>query len=103
MYENKNLGNRFVETDSLNGKDPYSASKVGAEAVVSAFRSLNGNESIPKIVSFRAGNVIGGGDWADNRIVPDCVRAWSSGETVTVRSLFKFHGCQCVTREEGDS
>jgi len=86
VYENQNLGHRFVETDSLFGKDPYSASKVGAEAVVSAFRSLNDNGSIPKIVSFRAGNVIGGGDYAENRLIPDLIKSIEKNEALEIRN-----------------
>lgn len=96
VYENKNLGNRFVETDSLNGKDPYSASKVGAEAVVSAFRSLNGNESIPKIVSFRAGNVIGGGDYAENRLIPDLIRSIEKNQALEIRNPYSTRPWQHV-------
>jgi CDP-glucose 4,6-dehydratase len=96
VYENQNLGNRFVETDSLIGKDPYSASKVGAEAVVSAFRSLNRNESIPKIVSFRAGNVIGGGDYAENRLIPDLIRSIEKNQALEIRNPYSTRPWQHV-------
>ena len=96
VYENQNLGNRFVETDALIGKDPYSASKVGAEAVVSAFRSLNGNESIPKIVSFRAGNVIGGGDYAENRLIPDLIRSIENNQRLEIRNPYSTRPWQHV-------
>ena len=77
----------YREQDALGGKDPYSASKGGAELVVktyyhSWFKKPGSNV---KLVSVRAGNVIGGGDWAENRIVPDCIRAWSSQKAVSIR------------------
>jgi CDP-glucose 4,6-dehydratase len=77
----------YRETDHLGGDDPYSGSKACAELLChsyyhSFFKHING----PCIATARAGNVIGGGDWAANRIVPDCVRAWSSGLAVAIRS-----------------
>jgi CDP-glucose 4,6-dehydratase len=86
VYRNNNLGRRFIEADPLEGNDPYSASKVAAESVVSAWRSINHENELPKILSLRAGNVIGGGDFADNRIMPDLVRGMISGEPFTVRN-----------------
>ena len=75
----------YRETDHLGGYDPYSASKAGAEIVAhSYFRS-----GLPVDIyaaTARAGNVIGGGDWAEDRIVPDCVRAWTNGNPVSIRS-----------------
>jgi len=70
----------YVEDAFLGGKDPYSASKACAELVTRAWPGLE----VP-VATARAGNVIGGGDWARNRLVPDLVRAWSSSEVVTVR------------------
>ena len=86
VYRNDNLGRAFVETDPLEGKDPYSASKVGAEAAVSAWQQIQKVSGGPKVVSVRAGNVIGGGDWAENRLIPDLVRGFISGETVEIRN-----------------
>ena len=86
VYSNENLGKRFIETDALEGKDPYSASKVGAEAVVSAFQSLGKVTKIPKIVSFRAGNVIGGGDFAENRLIPDIIRSIERNSVLEIRN-----------------
>ncbi len=86
-YENMEWEYGYRETDQLGGKDPYSASKACAEIAISSYvRSffLNGDQQ--KIASTRAGNVIGGGDWAMDRIVPDCIRSWAKGETVIVRS-----------------
>ncbi len=78
----------YRETDALGGDDPYSASKGAAELVVKAYAKsfFSGLESQVKVASARAGNVIGGGDWAEDRIVPDCIRAWSNDETVKIRN-----------------
>jgi CDP-glucose 4,6-dehydratase len=88
VYDNVEWKWGYRESDHIGGKDPYSASKGGAEMVVKTyFRSFFSKpESNIKIAVGRAGNVIGGGDWADNRIVPDCMRAWSKNLPVTVRN-----------------
>ncbi len=85
-YENPGAGTAFREGDPLGGHDPYSASKACAEVVTAACRrSFFGAASTVRIASARAGNVIGGGDWADDRLVPDCVRAIVAGREVVVR------------------
>jgi CDP-glucose 4,6-dehydratase len=78
----------YRETDSLGGKDPYSASKGAAELMIKsyAFSYFMNPQSCIKVSSVRAGNVIGGGDWAENRIVPDCIRAWLENKPVDIRS-----------------
>jgi CDP-glucose 4,6-dehydratase len=78
----------YRENDVLGGPDPYSASKGAAELVFkSYFKSyFSKSTSNIRIASARAGNVIGGGDWAQSRIVPDCVRAWSENSTVQLRN-----------------
>lgn len=86
VYENLNTGKRFVETDSLKGKDPYSASKVGTEAVVSAWKQLAEVMGDTKVHSVRAGNVIGGGDLAANRLLPDVIRSIKTGESLSIRN-----------------
>ena len=86
VYENKNTGQRFLENDPLRGKDPYSASKVGTEAVVAAWQQISKVKGGPRVISFRAGNVIGGGDLADDRIIPDLVRAYESGTIAAIRN-----------------
>ena len=88
VYENQEWVWGYKETDQLGGKDPYSASKAMAElAVKSLLNSFFGTSSNNKYIGIaRVGNVIGGGDWAKNRIVPDCVRAWATGENPTIRS-----------------
>ena len=75
VYKNENTGHKFIETDPLGGKDPYSSSKVATENVVSAWQQISRMQSGPKVISVRAGNVIGGGDFAKNRIIPDLVRS----------------------------
>jgi CDP-glucose 4,6-dehydratase len=86
VYRNDNAGHTFVETDPLAGKDPYSASKVGAEAVVAAWQQLAKVYGGPSVVSVRAGNVIGGGDFADNRIIPDLIRGVITGSLIEIRN-----------------
>lgn len=78
----------YREHDALGGKDPYSASKGAAELVIKTyFHSYFSKPGSPvKLVSVRAGNVIGGGDWAESRIVPDCVKAWSRQQAVKIRN-----------------
>jgi CDP-glucose 4,6-dehydratase len=86
VYRNDNSGRAFVETDPLEGKDPYSASKVGTEAVVAAWQQIAKVSGGPRVVSVRAGNVIGGGDFAKDRIIPDLVRSAISGKPVQIRN-----------------
>jgi CDP-glucose 4,6-dehydratase len=86
VYRNSNEGFDFVETDPLQGHDPYSASKVAAESAVDTWRKIAQQAGGPQIVSVRAGNVIGGGDWSENRLIPDLVRGFSKPETVEIRS-----------------
>jgi CDP-glucose 4,6-dehydratase len=86
VYKNESNGRAFIETDALEGKDPYSASKVGTEAVVAAWQQIANVSGGPKVVSVRAGNVIGGGDFAENRIIPDLIRGVMSGNLVEIRN-----------------
>ena len=86
-YENVEWEYGYREIDRLGGKDPYSASKACAEIAFSAYyRSFFANSDNPKVATTRAGNVIGGGDWAEDRIVPDCIRAWSQKKKAIVRN-----------------
>jgi CDP-glucose 4,6-dehydratase len=86
VYENREWAHAYRETDRLGGHDPYSASKAACELLVKSYqKSFLGNSDI-HIGTARAGNVIGGGDWADNRITPDLVRALEKGETLNVRN-----------------
>jgi CDP-glucose 4,6-dehydratase len=86
VYRNDNSGRVFVETDPLEGKDPYSASKVGTESVVAAWQQIAQVSGGPKVISVRAGNVIGGGDFAANRIIPDLIRGVMTNEPVEIRN-----------------
>lgn len=87
-YDNLEWVWGYRETDSMGGPDPYSASKGAAElAIRSHIKSYFPKASSKvRIASARAGNVIGGGDWSADRIVPDCVKAWSQGKTVALRN-----------------
>ncbi len=86
-YDNVEWVWGYRETDPLGGPDPYSASKGAAElAIRSYLRSFFPRDGAVRIGIGRAGNVIGGGDWAEDRIVPDCVRAWGKGEMVALRN-----------------
>ncbi|MGO9320176.1 MAG: CDP-glucose 4,6-dehydratase [Solirubrobacteraceae bacterium] len=87
-YENPAGGSRrFVEDDPLGGSDPYSSSKACAELVARAYRrSFFSGQGSPRLGTARAGNVIGGGDWGEDRLVPDTVRAVESGEPLQVRN-----------------
>lgn len=90
-YENKEQVFGYKETDSLGGYDMYSSSKACCEILIDSFRSSFFNKSkynIHKkdISSVRAGNVIGGGDWSDYRLIPDCIKAFENNEKVTIRS-----------------
>ena len=76
----------YRETDALGGHDPYSGSKSCAELVAHSYYHSFIRHTPTQIATTRAGNVIGGGDWAADRIVPDCIRAWSNKESVVVRS-----------------
>jgi CDP-glucose 4,6-dehydratase len=87
-YDNVEWVWGYRETDAIGGPDPYSASKGSAElAIKSHIRSFFPKDSsLVRVASARAGNVIGGGDWSSDRIVPDCVKAWSKNEKVRLRN-----------------
>jgi CDP-glucose 4,6-dehydratase len=87
-YENPGRGTgAFLEGDPLGGSDPYSSSKACAELATAAYRkSFFNAEQAPRVATARAGNVIGGGDWGEDRLVPDAVRAVASGAPLPVRN-----------------
>ncbi|MFH1618765.1 MAG: CDP-glucose 4,6-dehydratase [bacterium] len=97
-YENRERRQGYRETEPMGGRDPYSSSKGCSELVTSAYRnsffarspSLRFSDSRLRncagVASARAGNVIGGGDWAENRLIPDCIRAVLKGKTIIVRN-----------------
>jgi len=91
VYENKETDYAYKETDSLGGYDPYSASKAAVEIVVSSycnsfFNTNNFDNHRKAIATARAGNVIGGGDWATDRIFPDVIRALQANQPVAIRN-----------------
>lgn len=93
-YENDNVKKEFFESDRMGGSDPYSASKGMVElAVASYIRSFPSDKNISSV---RAGNVIGGGDFADNRIIPDCMRALMSGNKILIRNPYHIRPWQHV-------
>jgi CDP-glucose 4,6-dehydratase len=85
-YENLETGHAYREGDPLGGYDPYSSSKACAEIVTAAYRrSFFASDGRCQIATARAGNVIGGGDWSDDRLLPDLVRGFLQGEAVRIR------------------
>ncbi len=91
-YENKEVLYGYKETDPLGGNDPYSSSKACSEIITHAYRhsffnpEQYGSKHNVAIATVRAGNVIGGGDWAEDRLVPDCVKALSQNKTIILRN-----------------
>jgi CDP-glucose 4,6-dehydratase len=86
-YDNREQGRPFVEDDPKGGHDPYSSSKGCAELVADAYtRSFFTDGRGPRLGSARAGNVIGGGDWGEDRLIPDIVRAALAGESISIRN-----------------
>jgi CDP-glucose 4,6-dehydratase len=86
-YENRDLDWAFRENEAMGGHDPYSSSKGCAELVTSAYRSSFFSEKgTASLASARAGNVIGGGDWSDDRLIPDILRAFENSEPVVIRN-----------------
>jgi len=87
----------YREIDPLGGRDPYSSSKACAELVGEAFRQTYFSDGrAPFVASARAGNVVGGGDWADDRLIPDCVRAFLRAEPAVIRSPLSVRPWQHV-------
>jgi CDP-glucose 4,6-dehydratase len=88
-YENREISYAYHESDPLGGHDPYSASKAAAEIAIASYRKSFFSAAADRpiaLASARAGNVIGGGDWAEDRIVPDSIRALQGGEKISVRN-----------------
>lgn len=85
VYENPETALPFCENDPLGGHDPYSASKAASEIVISSYARSFLKEQGIAIASARAGNVIGGGDWSADRLIPDAVRAWGAGQVLHIR------------------
>lgn len=87
VYKNKEDGLPFRENDELGGQDPYSASKSAAEIVIASYRDsyVEASADGPFIAVARGGNIVGGGDWSEDRLIPDYVRAYQSGSPIDVR------------------
>jgi CDP-glucose 4,6-dehydratase len=85
VYDNRERGAAFREDDPLGGKDPYSASKASAEMIARAYAQTYFAPRGVALITARGGNVIGGGDYAEDRIVPDIIRAWALGARPTLR------------------
>ena len=85
LYQNNEWIYPYREEDKLGGHDPYSASKAASEIVISSYREAFLAEKKVAIASARAGNVIGGGDWAKDRLIPDAIRAWETGKPLEIR------------------
>ena len=86
VYENKNKKIPFKENDKLGGDDPYSASKAASEILINSYTKSFFSDNRIKISSARAGNVIGGGDWAENRLVPDIIRSLFEDKELSIRN-----------------
>ena len=85
VYRNLEQKNPYRESDGLGGHDPYSASKAAAEIVVDCYRDAFFAERGVALATARAGNVIGGGDWSEDRLIPDAIRAWNSDNCLYIR------------------
>ena len=85
-YENVEWTYGYRETDRVGGEDPYSASKGAAEIIASTYMRTYFNDERVYVSTVRAGNVIGGGDWAKDRLIPDAVRAWSNNKVLNIRN-----------------
>jgi CDP-glucose 4,6-dehydratase len=96
VYENTGSGKSFLESDPLKGKDPYSASKVAVENVIFAWRGISKENNGPKLLTARSGNVIGGGDFSENRLMPDLVRAFSANSELVIRNSISTRPWQHV-------
>ncbi|MBU9698228.1 CDP-glucose 4,6-dehydratase [Rhodobacteraceae bacterium HSP-20] len=86
VYENREWEHPYRETDPLGGHDPYSASKAGTELVAASWRKAFFTAGPVRLATARAGNVIGGGDWSEDRILPDLARAFAAGRALPVRN-----------------
>lgn len=86
VYENKELNKSFTEEDKLGGKDPYSASKAASEILIHSYYNSYFKGTSTNLASVRAGNVVGGGDWSDDRLIPDLIRAIFEKKKLEIRN-----------------
>ena len=96
VYDNKEREQGYTEDEPLDGYDPYSNSKSCSELVTHSYKKSFFSDSITAISTARAGNVIGGGDYSRDRIIPDCVRAATAGEDIIVRNPYSIRPYQHV-------
>ena len=98
VYKNLEINRGYREDDELGGTDPYSASKAAAELVIQSYiKSFFSNKNCKKFIAIaRAGNVIGGGDWSKDRLIPDCAKFWSKGKVVKIRNPYSTRPWQHV-------
>lgn len=100
-YENKEQLIGYCENDPMGGYDPYSSSKGASELIISSYRNSFFKNSNKKIASVRAGNVIGGGDWSDYRLIPDCIKSLENGEIIKIRNPYSVRPWQHVLEPLG--
>ncbi|ANJ67716.1 CDP-glucose 4,6-dehydratase [Halothiobacillus diazotrophicus] len=86
VYQNQEWWFPYRENDALGGHDPYSASKAATEILTSSYRSSFFNQRGVALATARAGNVMGGGDWSADRLIPDAIRTWQAGEPLSLRN-----------------
>ena len=86
VYQNKGWAWPYRENDELGGYDPYSASKAASELIIDSYKQAFFSDRKTIISTARAGNVIGGGDWSEDRLIPDIYRAWCVGKTISIRN-----------------
>jgi CDP-glucose 4,6-dehydratase len=102
VYENQDYGQAFREDDALGGYDPYSSSKAAAELVTASYRNSffnpkdHGTKHSVAISTVRAGNVVGGGDWSEDRLIPDCIKALENKKTIEIRNPYATRPWQHV-------
>ncbi len=96
VYRNLEHYLPYSEDDILGGEDPYSASKAASEIVIASYRDVYLKEQGLAVASARAGNVIGGGDWSEDRLIPDAVRAWGSAQPLVIRNPHSIRPWQHV-------
>lgn len=95
VYKNLDTGKKYVESSKIGGDDPYSSSKGAADIIANSYKFLFEKKG-HKIVITRAGNVIGGGDWAEDRIISDCFKSWKSNKAVKIRNQYSTRPWQHV-------
>jgi CDP-glucose 4,6-dehydratase len=96
VYENREWHWPYRETDGLGGHDPYSASKAASEIVIGSYRRSFLKERGLAVATARAGNVIGGGDWSRDRLLPDAISAWREGASLSIRNPYAIRPWQHV-------